>query len=428
MIRQKRTKRSLKMKNTAQDNVAHCVETTASNFRLISGYMMRHAVIDEFEEVIGDFNAKDGDADLIKTNNTYLATWLSIIMVGLWFVIGGMRVINPDDPETIGMFVTTLGIFKDVGNSWSVIHGLALTVQSAFVPLARITMLMNLQTELKDRHRQNRKKREIGAALHQEVCNEINGAQATDLYTADMVSIKLIDVSYVYSQSLLSLDSLQRCNAEFSQGSLVALVGPPNKGKSTMMKLIGGVLIPHTGAVVIPLHLRVLHIALRPVFFEGTLFQNLIYGLKAKEADAAKTRVLTICRLLKVPDYLHYLLNADESDENTYNWNDTLSFSTRAQLNLARALINNPHVLVLHKPTLYLDDDLATNTFQVLRQFVDLKGLEQNAEYFTYRRPRTCIVSTTTSIGISLADSVFEVRGDRCEESENLVKSRGDSL
>ena len=40
-------------------------------------------------------------------------------------------------------------------------------------------------------------------------------------------------------------------------------------------------------------------------------------------------------------------------------------------LNLARALVANPEILVIHKPTLGFDDDLADNTIQVLREYVD---------------------------------------------------------
>lgn len=418
-IRSHKTKKSIDEKSKAQNNAVSHVEATARNFRMIADYAMRPNAVDDFSKYIGLFNAKNSEANAVKTNNAYLAPWLSTLCVGLWFIIGGKRVVDGD--ETLGGFLTTLGIFKEVGASWSVIYKITLSVQSALVPLARITTLMNMPTELEDRKNVNQKRKEVSDTLNDEARKL---AKVTGQYAADLVPIKVIDVTYAYARKELSLDFLQHCKADFPQDSMVALVGLPGQGKSTMLKLIGGVLFPQTGVVAIPPHLRVLHISPHPVFFEGTLLQNLTYGLKKEDTDAGMERVLGICQSMRVPQHLHDFLDTDDSDDISCVWDETLSLSTRALLNLARALVNNPNVLVLHKPALYVDDDHTVSVFESLRQFVDERGLGYPAASFSHRRSRTCIFTTISDQGVQKADVVYEVKGGKLEKLEPATVSR----
>lgn len=394
------------LKDESQNKLLGHVETVARNFRIIADYAMRPTAVDEFEHFIGDFNGKNATASAVRVNNAFLAPWLSTLFVGLWFVIGGKKVADPSDDATLGSFLTTLGIFKEVGSSWSSIYGIILSVQSALVPLGKITTFMNLATDLGDRKHMNAKRKQMSETMDHQARQL---AKKTGAYAADLIPIKLENVSYTHGQTELTLRSLKNCNAEFDQGSLVAIVGQASHGKSTMLKLIGGVLFPHTGVVAIPPHLRVLHISPFPVFFEGTLLKNLTYGLKATEADSGRDRVLNICKHMKMSEHLHHLLDEDESDDISTIWSETLSLTTQSQLNLARALVNNPNVLVLHKPTLYLTDDLATAAFQALRKFVDERGLEQDPQSFNHRRSRTVIMTTSRLYGLSAADAIYEV-------------------
>eukprot|EP00746_Dinoflagellata_sp_MGD_P005561 gnl/MRDRNA2_/MRDRNA2_110787_c0_seq1.p1 gnl/MRDRNA2_/MRDRNA2_110787_c0~~gnl/MRDRNA2_/MRDRNA2_110787_c0_seq1.p1 ORF type:complete len:929 (-),score=162.28 gnl/MRDRNA2_/MRDRNA2_110787_c0_seq1:115-2901(-) len=430
-IRGKLTRRSQEAQNVAQDALVAHVEATSRNFRILADYAMRPTAVDEFDKHIGAYNSKNAFASAVTTNNKYMAPWLSTITIGLWFVIGGRMYLYGS--SELGAFITMIGVFKEVGSSWAVIYGISLSVQEALVPLGRITTLMNMPTDLHDRKKVNHKRKEMSEQLRSEA-HEL--AKKTGQFAADIVPIKIIDVSYEYANFLPKtcqsqtevqegvlcdegVRSFQQCNADIHQGSLVALVGPPGGGKSTMLKLIGGVLFPHTGVVAVPPHLRVLHISQNPVFFQDSLLNNLIYGLKPGNQDAAKDRVLEICKILRVPKHLHSLLDTDESDDIICPWDEQLSLSQRAQLNLARAMVNNPNLLVLHKPTLYLNDELTTITFRALRQFVENRGLALSAEGFQHRRARTCILTTSRSnIPVSGAHAVFEVKGDRIRELE----------
>lgn len=184
-----------------------------------------------------------------------------------------------------------------------------------------------------------------------------------------------------------------------------------------MLKILGGVLLPTSG-INVPPHLRVLHISEQPLFFKGTLRDNLVFGVAPGDADGDTDRVLSICRRLLVPDTLIALIEAHAKDGQgtVVQWNDVLSLTQRVLLNLARALIANPEVLCIHRPTRAFERDMPQfdNTLKMLRCFVDEKGVEQNPKTFTFRRPRTCIITAgARAAGTDSFDAVLEIDGVR---------------
>lgn len=419
-LRSKKTRKCLKERDNAQNALVCHVENTVKNYGIIADYQMRPAAVDEFEELIGHFNVANAKANAVRVNNQVVSSWLSIIFTGGWFVIGGNMVL--DGSDSLGAFLTTLAVFKDVGNSWASIYTILLTMQTSLVPLARITTLMNMTTDLQARKRVNRLRRQLGEQARQDARADID-SQISSAFAADRVPIKLINVAYKHDQAIAkaSMDAeFHGCNIEFAQGSFVVIVGEPGRGKATLIKLMGSVLFPTEGVVAIPPHLRVRHISQIPVFFHGTLMQNLTYGVAKDDPwDSDAKRVVAILKRLKVQDQIIPLLDPEHDSKHHRelpNWNDMLSLSQRALLHLARALVNNPEVLVLHKPTLYLDEEMTANTFKVLRDFVNDKGLEQDPAGKANRRPRTCITTTKTQKGVQIADKVFEIFGDKVEE------------
>merc|ERR1719424_208252 len=206
--------------------------------------------------------------------------------------------------------------------------------------------------------------------------------------------------------------SLSNCNMSFAQGKLITLVGLPGGGKSTLMKLLGSQTILDAGDLLIPPHLRALHISPQPTFFHDTLMNNLTYGVgKNDKVDGSIQRVMAVCKMLRVSEkVLKYI---DPEDQEMCNvkadWGDILSQTQRTLVSLARAFIANPELLVIHKPTVVFDESTAANTFKCMRKFVREKGLCMEASGRPMRRPRTCIITTARQKGVAAADHVFRV-------------------
>ena len=73
-----------------------------------------------------------------------------------------------------------------------------------------------------------------------------------------------------------------KLSAKIAQGSMVVVTGPQGEGKNTLLKLIGQVLVPDSGTVFVPPHLRVLHVSADAYFVNVSLKSNLFYGLGRK--------------------------------------------------------------------------------------------------------------------------------------------------
>jgi len=223
---------------------------------------------------------------------------------------------------------------------------------------------------------------------------------------ADMVPLEVKDVKFSYVQGPQECPTCDKFNFNFQleQGKLVAMVGRLSEGKSTFLKLLGGVLLPDKGDVFIPPHLRVLHVSQEPIFFTDSLIDNLQFGcamLRKEEREEEERRALRICERLLLPEDA---LSVVRNPEISAVWKERLSNSEQALLNLARALVANPEVLVLHKPTSNMDDRLAHNTLQILREFVDNRGVEEDVATFKQRRPRTCVLTASRSEGVHVPD------------------------
>eukprot|EP00746_Dinoflagellata_sp_MGD_P121938 gnl/MRDRNA2_/MRDRNA2_56967_c0_seq1.p1 gnl/MRDRNA2_/MRDRNA2_56967_c0~~gnl/MRDRNA2_/MRDRNA2_56967_c0_seq1.p1 ORF type:complete len:1042 (+),score=122.69 gnl/MRDRNA2_/MRDRNA2_56967_c0_seq1:93-3128(+) len=464
-----RTPRSMKVsleQDTAYNEKIRFVGEVLRCYHLITDFAKRPWAVDTFEKKIKDFNMKLILADADTLNNSYMAPWLSIIMIGGWLIVGGMRVVNRQ--STIGEFVTNLEVFNALGQAWMIIYVIMLQMMYSCPSLFRLTRYLNLPTDVEKRMRLNRRRRKEGEQARQLARAELisglgsmasgtsisssagpqtNGkagrcqgttgdmgsslmnsyaTSSTQVYAADNVQIGFEKVCYHYNiglwnairhrGSIAAADGvgIKGSTFKFAQGKLVTLIGSSGEGKSTMLKLLSGVLLPESGYVMIPPHLRVLHCSQEPIFFCDTLYNNLTYGVPKGDPDGRIERVRAICERLLLPDRVLEFLSEEhmngKHDDITVDWGEVLRLTERYLLVQARALIANPEVLVLHKPTLACEERLALNTFSMLREFCQQRGLEMDRAMLAHRRPRTCICSTIAKEGIALSDHVLNVQ------------------
>jgi ABC-2 type transport system ATP-binding protein len=146
--------------------------------------------------------------------------------------------------------------------------------------------------------------------------------------------------------------ALDGIDLDVPQGQTVALLGPNGSGKSTLIKILCGVLAPEDGSVTAlgaasPAAYRT---GLSVVFqFVGldrhlTVYENLrdqaaLYGIGRKEAEARIDRRLAAAGL------------GDRRRDQV----KTLSKGLARRVDLVRALLNEPRILLLDEPTAGLD-------------------------------------------------------------------------
>jgi ATP-binding cassette subfamily C protein LapB len=153
---------------------------------------------------------------------------------------------------------------------------------------------------------------------------------------------------------------LDNLSFKIPAGQKVALVGKMGSGKSTLSRLVAGILEPTDGAILIdgidvrqidPADLRKnVGIMLQDSWlFSGTIRENIQMGFNEYEDDY----VLDICKIAGVDDFVGahpkgYDLEVKERGVG-------LSGGQRQTINLARSLLHSPQILLLDEPTSSMD-------------------------------------------------------------------------
>ena len=143
-------------------------------------------------------------------------------------------------------------------------------------------------------------------------------------------------------------------------GSTVALVGPTGCGKTTLTALLmrhrdiqrGRILID--GVDIRTVDLRSLRNAFGvvlqdPVIFEGTLAENIAYGVPRAERD----RIVSAAKMAEVAEFADRL--PDGFDTRIGTKGVKLSVGERQRVSIARAILKDPAILIMDEATSSLD-------------------------------------------------------------------------
>lgn len=183
-------------------------------------------------------------------------------------------------------------------------------------------------------------------------------------------SIELAAVSFAYPGS--TTEVLRDLSIEISAGSQFGIVGPSGCGKSTLLALVLGILQPTRGAVRVrgrsPTEVfgdtktRVGYVGADPFLVAGTIRENLRYGLSREATDADLLEALALAHLRDTVEALPRGLDHVVTAEGV-----GLSAGQKQRLCLARALLNEPHVLVLDEMSANLDVDIEAEIAESLK-------------------------------------------------------------
>ena len=201
-----------------------------------------------------------------------------------------------------------------------------------------------------------------------------NTAGALKLSMQDTAEIEFADVEFGYSRNkeLLHVPSLR-----IPTGEQIAIAGENGAGKSTLVRLIARLYDPISGEIrlggedIRNIHLKSLrrhicYLPRDPVLFDGTIASNLQFVRSAaseREIEDA-IRMVGLSDLAgSLPDGLRKRIGPDGCQ---------LSGGERQRLALARALLQEPRVLILDEATSCLDPGAEARILQELRRSLSL--------------------------------------------------------
>ncbi len=182
--------------------------------------------------------------------------------------------------------------------------------------------------------------------------------------------IELNAVSKVYPRGAEEVHALREVSLSITAGEFVAVVGPSGSGKSTLLQIIGCMDRPTAGSVRLMgretngLHDRELTVLRRETI--GFVFQQffLLPALTSLEnvmlptlfggRDRTEQKAQELLELVGLKDRARHRINE-------------LSGGQMQRTAIARALINEPRILLADEPTGNLDSESAERIFETFR-------------------------------------------------------------
>jgi len=171
-----------------------------------------------------------------------------------------------------------------------------------------------------------------------------------------------------------NVEAVQNINFKISKGSIVGLLGPNGCGKTTTIGMMLGLIKPTSGSVIIK-NKNIENESNRTKILEKMNFISPYVELPKK---------LTVYENLKVYGKMYGVNNLENKISNLIEHLNLTEFKKRKtgelssgqknRVSLAKALINDPEILLLDEPTASLDPDVGDYIRTYIEDFSSKKG------------------------------------------------------
>ena len=188
-----------------------------------------------------------------------------------------------------------------------------------------------------------------------------------------MSLIKLSNINFHYNSSQSSNFSLENINIEIEEGDFLSVVGPNGCGKSTLIKIMTGYLHPQGGNISLAsrelsnyrskeIAKKIAYVPQLPAsIYPFSVYEIIAMGrfayldLLGFERGKDKEKIFEIAKLLELENILHKGINEISGGETQRTF-------------IARALVQDPQILLLDEPNAHLDIKHQLSIFNLLKQ------------------------------------------------------------
>ena len=186
-------------------------------------------------------------------------------------------------------------------------------------------------------------------------------------------NIKFKNVSFKYPKGKKPI--FNNVNFNFNKGEIIGISGKSGEGKSTLIDLISGLLIPNNGKIIIDNNLlneekkndfalswrtSLGYVSQNIFFIRGTFVDNIAFGLQNKNVDL--DRVKYVSKLALIDE--HIKTYKKSYFDTVYEGGKNLSGGQKQRLGIARALYHSKNLLIFDEATNALDPETEEKIFK----------------------------------------------------------------
>jgi len=186
-------------------------------------------------------------------------------------------------------------------------------------------------------------------------------------------NIILKDISFRYKNDQINV--LDKINLEIPKGSCVGFIGPTGSGKSTMLDILMGLLVPTSGKLIIdgkevlPENLKswqknISHVPQDIFLSDGTIKENVAFGTPSNEIDMDK--VVKAISMAQLDDVINDL--PEKYDTLVGERGIRLSGGQKQRIGIARALYSESKLMTLDEATSALDGDTEKDVMESIEK------------------------------------------------------------
>jgi subfamily B ATP-binding cassette protein MsbA len=329
--------RSLKKESRIGQNkmgdILSLIEEDLSGLRVIKSFNAEESATTRFEienqSYFLTMNRLMWKRFLAQPVSEFLGT--AVIMIVMWY--GGKLILNNESSLNAAAFIGYLAFFYNIINPAKAFSTALYSVEKGLASMERIDKILLAKSNITDK------------------------PDAVEI-TAFERQISYENVSFAYNSSPV----LNNLSLTIEKGKTIALVGQSGSGKTTLVDLlprfwdvVGG-RITIDGVDIRDMKMKSLrnligNVNQEPILFNDTIFNNIAFGME-------KATMVEVIAAAKIANAHNFIIETETGyGTKIGDRGDKLSGGQKQRISIARAVLNNPPILILDEATSALDTE-----------------------------------------------------------------------
>lgn len=311
------------------------VEETLGGLRIIKAFLAENKMSARFEGITDAMRRKNNRVAVRQASAHPVSEFLGSTMIAIVLWFGGTLILSSKSIIDAPSFMSYMAILYCIIQPIKDLSRAAYGIPKGLASMERINVILNAENPIT----------QTPFSKHISTFNE---------------AISFEDVSFCYEQG--GKQVLKNIDLKISKGRNIAIVGASGAGKSTLVDLIPRFYDPTSGRITID-GINIKDVCIRdlrglmgnvnqdPILFNDTIFNNIAFGVE----NATMEQVIAAAKIANAHDFIMEKENG--YDTNIGDRGQLLSGGQRQRISIARAILQNPPILILDEATASLDTE-----------------------------------------------------------------------